>query len=128
MARLWKLTEGGPSPPPLTLRGHQGAIASLAFSPDGQWLATAGDDATTRLWNLSAEEPGLAPIVLRERAEVFATRFSSDGRWLATAGNDPSARLWHMRLDDLLGLARQTAGRELSAEERMVFRLEAEDP
>ncbi len=68
-------------------------IDQVAFSPDGQFLATAGRDGTARVWDLAN---GQEMIRLQHAAPVEAVAFSPDGRQLITASFDGTARLWDL--------------------------------
>ncbi len=69
-----------------------------------------------RLWNLA--DPAAEPAVLQGHYDgVYALAFSPDGRWLASGGCVGEARLWRVRSDDLVDLACQLAGRNLTRAE-----------
>ena len=103
--------------------GYGGAIP--AFSADSRWLLTGGDKGTADIWELSLQDPGAASVVLRgdPQGPLSALAVTPDGRWVATASRD-TVRLWPLRLDELMDLARRTAGRELNALERKQYLLE----
>jgi WD40 repeat protein len=54
---------------------------SRAISPDNRWVLTESDDKTARLWDLSAKDPAIDPVVLcGHEAVVNAGAISPDNR------------------------------------------------
>ncbi len=91
-ARLWELARPAsshpgasgvaPDVPPVELTGHRG-ITEVALAPDGLTVATAGEEGTVRIWDVSGRllhvfeaRPGREPLL----------RFSPDSRLVAFAG------------------------------------------
>jgi WD40 repeat protein len=73
------------------LRRHADRVNSVAFSPDGTRLVTAGRDHDVIVWDVASGEPTVLPPV--HFGSVADARFSPDGRWLVTAG-PITAGLW----------------------------------
>ena len=76
----------------VTLAGHTGKVRWIAYSHDGRRIATAGSDATVRIWN--AETGELVYTLAGHTGEVAAVVFSPDDTKLASASWDRSARIW----------------------------------
>jgi WD40 repeat protein/tRNA A-37 threonylcarbamoyl transferase component Bud32 len=73
-----------------TFNGGRGRVQSVAFSPDGTRLASAGDEL--KIWDLTN---GQEVLTLRgHRGAVNSVAFSPDGKHLASAANDQTVKLW----------------------------------
>jgi serine/threonine protein kinase/tetratricopeptide (TPR) repeat protein len=88
--KLWKTTTGTQV---RAFKGHKDQVYSLAFSRDGQLLASASWDSTVKLW-----EPATGKEVRTLTGHTGwadSVAFTSDGKLVACAGRtDASTRIW----------------------------------
>jgi WD40 repeat protein len=84
----------------ITYNGHTAWVQSLAFSPDGQILASGSNDQTVRLWNVHT---GQCLKTLRGHTSwVQSLAFSPDGQILASGSNDQTVKLWNIHTGECL--------------------------
>jgi WD40 repeat protein len=85
---LWRQYHGEQS----RLRGHQGAVTAVAFSPDDRFIASGSADHTVKLWDAGTGKEIRTLDGHRDR--VTGVAFSPDAKRLATASVDRTVRVW----------------------------------
>lgn len=77
----------------LALRGHTRSVNGVAWSPEGNRLATISDDTTARVWDATT---GKQVLTLRgHRYDVLGLAWRPAGKQLATAAiSEDSVKLW----------------------------------
>jgi len=75
-----------------SLKAHSGWVTGLAFSADGQRLASGSSDQTVKFWDVSTGQE--ATTVASEIKDVQALAFSRDGLWLAGENSSNAVTVW----------------------------------
>ncbi len=85
------LEDGSAGPEDINV-AHRDEVRSVAYSPDGRWMASAGADGHVYL---SAANTASGPSVLEGHVGlVRSVAFSPEGSTLASAGDDGVVRVW----------------------------------
>ncbi len=97
--KVWDAATGEET---LTLR-HPGNVGGVSFSPDGRWIASAGDEV--RIWDAATGQQTLAL-----KGGGSCVSFSPDGMRIAAAGVDNTVKVWDMATSqEMITLRGQTA-------------------
>jgi serine/threonine protein kinase len=93
-----------------TLNGHSSSVSSVAYSPDGQTLASGGsDDKTIKLWDVKTGN--LLQTFTGHSSSVSSVAYSPDGQTLASGSQDDTIKLWDVKTGNLLQtLTRDSSG------------------
>jgi len=76
----------------LRIRADPKFDSCLAFSPDGKWLYTVGNDPELKRWQVSTGKP--AGAFEGHTGSVHDLSLSKDGKVMATAGSDKRVLIW----------------------------------
>ncbi|KAG8725325.1 hypothetical protein FRC09_002207 [Ceratobasidium sp. 395] len=84
------------------LAGHTDWVRSVAYSPDGAYIASGSDDKTIRIWDARTGKPLGQPLT-GHTALVDPVAYSPDGAYIASGSADYKIRIWDARTGKPVG-------------------------
>ena len=77
------------------LKGHEGVVFAVAFTPDGKHLVTGGSDKAVRLWDLETGKEIHAWT--GHESAVRSVAASRDGALVASGSSDTTILVWDVK-------------------------------
>jgi WD40 repeat protein len=74
---------------------HGDNVYSIAFSPDGKYLASGSGDKTVKLWNVESQKE--VNTLKKHKDKVTSVAFSPDGKYMASGSYDHTVKLWSVQ-------------------------------
>ena len=96
--RQWDLARTNHSLP--ALRGHTLPVLSLAWGPNGSWLASGSEDGEIKIWNPAANDAQSRND--RVPGSFASVKWSPDGEFLALAAADGFAAIFDPSIETAL--------------------------
>ncbi|MBX9252810.1 AAA-like domain-containing protein [Desmonostoc muscorum CCALA 125] len=90
-----------------TLQGHNSAVIDVAFSPNGEFIASVSEDRTAKLWSPDGK---LLHTLGGHDSGIWSVALSNDSQTIATGSNDGMIKLWKSDGTFLANLIGHNAG------------------
>ncbi|KAL7919892.1 WD40-repeat-containing domain protein [Trichoderma austrokoningii] len=78
-----------------TFEGHSRSVCSVAWSPNGQRIASASVDNTIKIWRLGT---GQCETLVGHDESVWSVTWSPDGQRVASASSDKTLKIWNLAM------------------------------
>ena len=80
--------------------GHTACVLAMAYSPDGRYVASGGQDNTIIIWDLYSRKE--LRKLIGHTFYVNYISYSPDGKFLASGSSDGTIRIWNVETGDEL--------------------------
>lgn len=77
--------------------GHKDSVNFSTWSSDGDYVASASDDTTIRIWKIGDRDEQEPQILKHGDTYAMGVSFSPDGKYIATCGNNGNVAIWTSR-------------------------------